>query len=149
MPTYDGHVGSFDTNTHSMQTDPDRAARGNPWRPANTSTSGIDESFGPSVDGSIMLNKSDFIDKGQLDAGPFAAPGRKEDLDDDFEDDYDDEEEEIVDHEAKIEEVYHKYKGKDQIQDEESLENQESYDFEPKVEQTPGKPRFKALAIES
>lgn len=72
LPTYDNVMGSFDTNQTSMETSPDK--RGNPWARALVNSSGADESFGPSVDGSLIMNKSDFMDKSaSVDAGPFGA----------------------------------------------------------------------------
>jgi len=145
LPTYDNVMGSFDTNYASMETSPDK--RGNPWVRAGANSSAADESFGPSVDGSLIMNKSDFLDKSaSVDAGPFAgARGKQEELDDDFEGEYDDEEE-IIDHEAKIQEVYEKYKGKDPALEEADQENtisfNQSMDAEPDPNRTPAKTRF-------
>jgi len=100
LPTYDNILGSFDTY---QDTSPDK--RGQPFGRAAVNSSAADESFGPSVDGSLMLNKSDLqvsVEAGGAQAG---TRMRKDDLDEDFDGAQSDEEsgeEEIIDHDAKV-----------------------------------------------
>ena len=68
LPTYDNVMGSFDTYHDGS---PDR--RGNPFARAAANSSGADESFGPSVDGSLIMNKSDLqasVEAGAALGGP-------------------------------------------------------------------------------
>ena len=99
MPTYDNIMGSFDTH---HDTSPDRRQ---PFARAAVNSSGADESFGPSVDGSLILNKSDLQVSVDASGAHGGARIQRDDLDEDFDGDQSEEEsgeEEIIDHEAKI-----------------------------------------------
>ena len=89
---------------------------------------------------------------------PFGVgPGVRADaLDEDFDGEYDDEEEEeeIIDHEAKIAEVYNKYKGRDPTMDQIDDDDDEdlgSFQCEQPAypDKTPAKTRFQQLPFES
>ena len=73
-------------------------------------------------------------------------------MDDDFEgESYDEEDEEIIDHEAKIQEVYEKYKAKDpgiqEADQENSISMNQSVEADPN--RTPAKARFQPLAADT